>query len=163
MLFCCQTCTKLFEDRNDTFVAYNYIPTVNNFFFFQSYQFCLFKCTMGRVFLIIKYVSGLCGFQLYGTGVKSSILQQPRAQEFVEDLRRNLLLQCCEILLDQLAPTRSFRLLPLLVICFETFALCLKNVCMCKTIQICSFHSVVLQQEGQAELLFHLLPKKISL
>lgn len=118
---------------------------------------------MGRVFLIIKYVSGLCGFQLYGTGVKSSILQQPRAQEFVEDLRRNLLLQCCEILLDQLAPTRSFRLLPLLVICFETFALCLKNVCMCKTIQICSFHSVVLQQEGQAELLFHLLPKKISL
>lgn len=28
---------------------------------------------------------------------------------------------------NQLTPARSFRLLPLLVICFETFALCLKN------------------------------------
>lgn len=65
---------------------------------------------------------------------------------------------------NQLTPTRSFRLLPLLVICFETFALCLKNKYV--YVHNCSdrqFHSVILQSEGQDEVLVWELPKKISL
>lgn len=34
---------------------------------------------------------------------------------------------------------------------------------MCIAVQICSFHSVVLQLEEQAEVLIQVLPKKISL
>lgn len=98
MLVCFQNGTKLFEDGKDTFVAHTYISTVNNF----SPELSLLPIQMHnveRIFWMVKRVSGLCGFGPYGTGVKTSVLQEPHAPEFVGDSERNLLLQHCEILL----------------------------------------------------------------
>lgn len=98
MLICFQNCAKLFEDGKDTFVTHTYISTVNNF----SPELSVLPIQMHsveRIFWMVKCVSGLCGFGSYGTGVKTSILQEPHAAEFVGDSERNLLLQRCEILL----------------------------------------------------------------
>lgn len=106
MLVCFQNCSKLSEDGKDTFVTHTYISTANHFFPELS-VLPIQLHSVERVFWMVKCVSGLCDFVSHGTGVKTSILQEPHAPEFVGDSERNLLLQHYSF--NQLTPCKELQ------------------------------------------------------